>query len=113
MSHIDISRLENFINNEKQTLFLLEQQKTSLINNYESKKRAIASANERTLALPNSGPLLLGLLRESIELESVFSREKTSLEQDISNQRRIIEVKERELVQMKHSQPNVWSTSFK
>ena len=113
MSQRDILRLENLINNEKQTLLMLEQEKLSLMNKTETKKREIVAAGTRAASLPNSGPLLMALIRESMELESTFLREKSDLEQKISNQKRIIEMKERELNQMKHLQPNMWSTSFK
>jgi hypothetical protein len=113
MSQTDIARLENLINNEKQSLNSMEQEKLALINRTETKKREILTANDRALQLPNSGPLILALFRESIELESVFLREKMALEQKISNQKRIIETRERELVQLKHSPQNIWSPSFK
>ncbi len=113
MSRTDIARLENTINDEKRSLFLLEVEKATLINTTESKQREIRSASERIVGLPNSGPLMMGFLREASALQSALSRDKLALEQQIANKKRIIEMKERELVQMKNSQQTMWSTCFK
>jgi uncharacterized protein YeeX (DUF496 family) len=61
-----------------------------------------------------SGPLQLALLRESIELEARWSREKEQIERQISNLERKLQLKENQLQLVKNNREyNFWSSTFK
>jgi hypothetical protein len=113
MSQQDISILQNLINNEKQSLELLERQKSAMINNNEAKKRELVTASERALRMPNSAPLHMALFHRSIEVESIFLQEISALEQQITNLKRNIQLKERELLALQNRPQQMWSSSFK
>jgi hypothetical protein len=114
MTQQEISIVENLINNDKQTLLLLERQKSTMQNQLEIKKRELIDASERALLFPHSGPILLALVRQSNELEAKFIQEKMTLETQISNTKRSIEAKEQNLRELKSQRNNVyWSSTFK
>jgi hypothetical protein len=114
MSQTEISRLENLINKEKESLELLLREKSSLINNQETKKKQLVESSRRASTMPHSGPMMMALIRQASELESVFLREKLDLEAQITTLKRKIELKERELFEVKHcQQQRMWSSSFK
>jgi hypothetical protein len=112
----DIARFENLLNNEKQLLIAKEQEKVLLVNKNETKQREIQTSNERALTMPNSEPLLLALLHQSINVQDAFIREKTELEREITEMKTRIASKEQQLIRMKNQQlqkPNTWSSTFK
>jgi hypothetical protein len=114
MSQQEISQLENEINNEKQLLLLLEQEKSALENQCETKRREIRTASDRALQTPSSGPLMMALIRQSLEVERRFTQEKSDLDRQITAMRRKIEIKEQNLALKKtEGSRNFWSCTFK
>ncbi len=112
----DIAQFENLLNNEKQLLIAKEQEKSLLVNENQRKQREIQTANERALSMPNSGPLIIALLHQSINVQDAFMRDKMELERLITEMKRSIASKEQQLIQMKSQQQqgsNTWSCTFK
>jgi hypothetical protein len=114
MSQQAISRFENEINNDKQTLSHLEQQKSMILREFTTKKQELITASERAVNMPTPGPLMMSLIRQSVEIEQKFLQDESRLENDISNVKRNIERKQQQLDQLKRNfQANVWSPTFK
>jgi hypothetical protein len=114
MSQQEISSLENDINVEKVTLLHLEQEKSRIQMQFNSKKQELLHASERALQSPSSGPLQLVLLREAVEVEAKFQQENSQVENQIQNVKRNLTTKERQLATIRNvREQNRWSTTFK
>ena len=82
MAQYVISSLENQINSDKQTVSALQQQKIQMEHQFERSKRELELAGDRALAtMEVPGPTILNLIRQSVELKSRFTQEKSNLEQ--------------------------------
>jgi len=86
MAQYVISSLENQINSDKQTVSALQQQKIQMEHQFERSKRELELAGDRALAtMEVPGPTILNLIRQSVELKSRFTQEKSNLESQIRN----------------------------
>jgi hypothetical protein len=98
MAQYVISSLENQINSDKQTVSALQQQKIQMEHQFERSKRELELAGDRALAtMEVPGPTILNLIRQSVELKSRFTQEKSNLESQIRNLERNIDLKEHQL----------------
>jgi hypothetical protein len=114
MSQEEISRVENQINNGKQTLLVLEQEELRMVTQFNTKKQELLAASERALAVAHSEPLVMSLMRQSLEIEGNYLHEKARLENDIRSIRRNLERQQQQLEQLKRNyQSNIWSPTFK
>jgi hypothetical protein len=114
MSQAEISRVENEINNDKQTLLVLEQHELRLISQFNAKKQELITACDRAVTMPESEPLVKSLMRQCLEIERTYLQEKARLENDISNVQRNLARKQQRLEELKRNwQSNVWSPTFK
>jgi hypothetical protein len=111
----EISRVENLLNTEKEYLLRKENEKQRLQSEFEMKKREIQNSTDRVVTMPHSGPLVMGLLRQSVNLESTYTQKKLIVETEINNIKKNISVKEQQLQQLKQNSMtfNSWSSSFK
>ncbi len=98
MAQYVISSLQNQINSDKQTVSALKQQKIQMEHQFETSKRELELAGDRALAtMEVPGPTILNLIRQSVELKSRFTQEKSNLESQIENLKRNIDLKEHQL----------------
>lgn len=98
MAQYVISSLENQINSDKQTVSALQQQKIQMEHQFERSKRELELAGDRALAtMEVPGPTIMNLIRQSVELKSRFTQEKSNLESQIENLKRNIDLKEHQL----------------
>jgi len=98
MAQYCISSLQNQINSDKQTVSALERQKIQMEHQFNTSKRELELAGDRALAtMEVPGPTIMNLIRQSVELKSRFTQEKSNLESQIENLKRNIDLKEHQL----------------
>ena len=98
MAQLIISSLQNHINSQKQALASLEQQKLRAQSQYDSRAREICAEGDRAMAtMATPGPIVLDLLRQSVQLKDRFTQEKANLDSEITTLKRNLEMKEDQL----------------